>query len=434
MGDGADSLMTVHLLANSGHSLLLQQTLDQLLEWICPDVQLFLVSERVTPLRYYERYHKRSCGFPGISVLLFLHEDLGEERIFQVHELFQRPPWRYQCAQIANGQSHRYVPAHQDFYGLDDQMPVWGIRRVHCGPEILRVTLYCSFDNYEDAVRLYEMILQKEAAVQKSNFCVFVLYATQNTAVQLCLKQLPIGVAAEPKDSSALQFKVQEIGQLVPLLPNPCIPISSTRWQTQDYEGNKILLQVQDSSKPHETNVGLSHPLSHAGNEKILQDSVPAALPVKRDEDQHNEAGWCLQHPSLKLSPHATGAVQRRSQPSVTVCLRYTRVDVKAEVRAAAPSPRDRSVPAAALKSRWKQLEEVPQFCLESRNVQEQLELLGEKKTVSAIDWNGNTRDFLMGGQGYGGQRLWKVSGEHMTSLERNVPCWGRKYFSWEQT
>ncbi|KFQ97233.1 Protein FAM124B, partial [Nipponia nippon] len=236
-------LMTVHLLANSGRSSLLQQTLDRLLEWVCPDIRLFLVSERVSPLKYYERYRKRSCGFPGMSVLLFLHEDLGEERIFQVHELFQCPPWRYQCVQIANGQSHPYAPAHQDFYGLDDQMPVWGIRRVHCGPEILRVTLYCSFDNYEDAVRLYEMILQKEATMQKSNFCVFVLYSTQNIAVQLCLKQLPIGVAAEPKESSALQFKVQEIGQLVPLLPNPCIPISSTRWQTQDYEGNTILLQ-----------------------------------------------------------------------------------------------------------------------------------------------------------------------------------------------
>ncbi|XP_010293085.1 PREDICTED: protein FAM124B [Phaethon lepturus] len=281
MDDRADSLMTVHLLANLGHSLLLQQTLDRLLEWICPDIRLFLVSERVTPLKYYERYRKRSYGFPGISVLLFLHEDLGEERIFQVHEQFQRPPWHYQCAQIANGQSRRYAPALQDFYGLDDQMPVWGIRRVHCGPEILRVTLYCSFDNYEDAVRLYEMILQKEATMQKSNFCVFVLYATQTVAVQLCLKQLPIGVAAEPKGSSALQFKVQEIGQLVPLLPNPCIPISSTRWQTQDYEGNTILLQVQDSSKPLKTNVGLSHQHNNAGNEKTLQDSAPSLLPVK---------------------------------------------------------------------------------------------------------------------------------------------------------
>ncbi|XP_009999917.1 PREDICTED: protein FAM124B [Chaetura pelagica] len=285
MDDRADSLMTVHLLANSGHSLLLQQTLDRLLGWICPDIRLFLVSERVTPLKYYERFRKRSCGFPGISVLLFLHEDLGEERIFQVHEQFQRPPWRYQCAQIANGQSYPCGPAHQDFYSLDEQMPVWGIRRVHCGPEILRVTIYCSFENYEDAVRLYEMILQKEATPQKSSFCVFVLHAARGAAVQLCLKQLPIGVPAEPKDSSALQFRVQEMGQLVPLLPNPCIPISSTRWQTQDYDGNTILLQVQGSSKPHETNVGLSHQHNNTGGDKNLQDSVP--LPVKR-----GNSGW----------------------------------------------------------------------------------------------------------------------------------------------
>ncbi|NXG69549.1 F124B protein, partial [Baryphthengus martii] len=87
-------------------------------------------------------------------------------------------------------------------------MPVWGIRRVPHGPEILRVTLYCSFDNYEDAMRLYEMILQREASVQKGTSCLFTLYATQRVAVQLCLKQLPVGVAAEPRESSALQFKV----------------------------------------------------------------------------------------------------------------------------------------------------------------------------------------------------------------------------------
>ncbi|KFV10461.1 Protein FAM124B, partial [Tauraco erythrolophus] len=236
-------LMTVHLLSNSGHSSLLQQTLDRLLEWICPDIHLFLVSERVTPLKYYERYRKRSCNFPGISVLLFLHEDLGEERMFQVYEQFQRPPWRYHCAQIANGHSHPCAPAHQDFYSLDDQMPVWGVRRVHCGPEILRVTLYCGFDNYEDAVRLYAMILQKEAVMQKNNLSVFVLYETQQVTVQLCLKQLPVGVGAEPKEASALQFQVRGMGRLVPLLPNPCVPISNTRWQTCDYDGNTILLQ-----------------------------------------------------------------------------------------------------------------------------------------------------------------------------------------------
>ncbi|NWH35061.1 F124B protein, partial [Chloropsis hardwickii] len=87
-------------------------------------------------------------------------------------------------------------------------LPVWGVRRARCGPEILRVTLYCSFDNYEDAVRLYEMILQREATLQKSTLCVFELHTTPEAAVQLCLKQLPVGVAAQPRDSAALQFKV----------------------------------------------------------------------------------------------------------------------------------------------------------------------------------------------------------------------------------
>ncbi|XP_038002268.1 protein FAM124B [Motacilla alba alba] len=282
MDDGAESLMTVHLLTHLGRSFPLQQTVDRVLEWLCLDIRLFLVSERIPPLKYYERYRKRSRSFPGISILLFLHEDLGEERIVQVHEQFQRPPWRYQRARFANGQSPACAPCQQDFYGLEEQLPVWGVRRVRRGPEILRVTLYCSFENYEDAVRLYELILRKEGTLQKSTLCVFVLHATPHVAVQLCLEQLPFGVTAEPPDSAALQFEVQEIGQLVPLLPNPCAPISSTRWQTQDYEGNTILLKVQNSSRTLETNIGLSQQHGTTGSGRIPQDCVPAPLSVKQ--------------------------------------------------------------------------------------------------------------------------------------------------------
>nr|XP_060623865.1 protein FAM124B [Anolis sagrei ordinatus] len=249
MDGKTDSLvMTMHLLAKPGHALPLQQALDKLQEWICLDVRLFLVSERSSPIKYYETYRQKSTRFPGTSVLLFLHEDLGEERIFQVHDFFQYPPWQRIHIESAGGKQTPDALAHQGFYGLDEHMPVWGLRQVHYGTEIVRVTLYCSFDNYDDAVRLYEMILQQEATVQKSTFCAFVLYATQSIAVQLCLKQLPVGMCVDSKESSVLQFQVHEIGQLVPLLPNPCVPISSTRWQTEDYEGNRILLQVQGIS------------------------------------------------------------------------------------------------------------------------------------------------------------------------------------------
>lgn len=65
--------------------------------------------------------------------------------------------------------------------------------------------------------------------------------------LQLALKQLSPGVRVEPCSSAVLQFSVEEIGQLVPLLPNPCTPISTTRWQTEDLDGNKVLFQVRAS-------------------------------------------------------------------------------------------------------------------------------------------------------------------------------------------
>ncbi|EAW70827.1 family with sequence similarity 124 member B [Homo sapiens] len=251
--------MTVHLLANSGHGSLLQRTLDQLLDCICPEVRLFQVSERASPVKYCEKSHSKRSRFPGMSVLLFLHESPGEDRLFRVLDSLQHSPWQCYPTQDTRGRLCPYFFANQEFYSLDSQLPIWGVRQVHCGSEILRVTLYCSFDNYEDAIRLYEMILQREATLQKSNFCFFVLYASKSFALQLSLKQLPPGMSVDPKESSVLQFKVQEIGQLVPLLPNPCMPISSTRWQTQDYDGNKILLQRWESSSVAQTRVRWCH-------------------------------------------------------------------------------------------------------------------------------------------------------------------------------
>lgn len=236
--------MTVHLLASSGQGALLQRALDQLLGCICPEVRLFMVSERVSAVKNDGKCHPKRSRVPGMSVLLFLHRSRGEERLLRVLHSLRRWPWQGCPALSLQGSPCPYGLARQEFSTLDSHMPVWGVRQVHGGPEILRVTLYCTFDNYDDAISLYEMILQREATQQKSNFCLFVLYATDSFALQLSLKQLPLGMSVDPKESSVLQFKVQEIGQLVALLPHPCVPISRTRWQTQDYDGNKILLQV----------------------------------------------------------------------------------------------------------------------------------------------------------------------------------------------
>ncbi|KAM6931541.1 LOW QUALITY PROTEIN: protein FAM124A [Lycodopsis pacificus] len=258
-------LMNLHLLANPGDSLLLQHTLDRLLRWLCPSLRIFHVSERASPFRSYTRLCSVS-GFPSLAITFFLHEAYGEERILKVLDFFQRPPWQYHHTETcgsrpggiyitsgsspANAMLRPYLLPSRDFYSLGAGMPVWGVRPVHCGGEILRVTLYSGYDNYEDAVRLYETVLQRQAEEQKTGFCWFTLHTEPGLCLQLALKQLSPGSRVEPCSSAVLQFSVEEIGQLVPLLPNPCTPISTTRWQTEDLDGNKILFQVKTPAQP----------------------------------------------------------------------------------------------------------------------------------------------------------------------------------------
>ncbi|XP_022604150.1 protein FAM124B-like [Seriola dumerili] len=258
-------LMNLHLLANPGDSLLLQHTLDRLLCWLCPSLRIFHVSERASPFRSYTHLCPIS-GYPSLAITFFLHEAYGEERILKVLDFFQRPPWQYHHTEScgnrtggihitsssspANTLLRPYLLPSRDFYSLGAGMPVWGVRPVHCGGEILRVTLYSGYDNYEDAVRLYETVLQRQAEEQKTGFCWFTLHTEPGLCLQLALKQLPPGVRVETCSSAVLQFSVEEIGQLVPLLPNPCTPISNTRWQTEDLDGNKILFQVKTPAQP----------------------------------------------------------------------------------------------------------------------------------------------------------------------------------------
>ncbi|TKS81171.1 Protein FAM124B [Collichthys lucidus] len=258
-------LMNLHLLSNPGDSLLLQHTLDRLLRWLCPSLRIFHVSERASPFRSYTRLCP-VAGYPSLAITFFLHEAYGEERILKVLDFFQHPPWQYHHTEScgrrtagihitsgsspANALMRPYLLPSRDFYSLGAGMPVWGVRPVHCGGEILRVTLYSGYDNYEDAVRLYETVLQRQAEEQKTGFCWFTLHTEPGLCLQLALKQLSPGVRVEPCNSAVLQFSVEEIGQLVPLLPNPCTPISTTRWQTEDLDGNKVLFQVKTPAQP----------------------------------------------------------------------------------------------------------------------------------------------------------------------------------------
>ena len=247
-------LVSVHIITDPGESKTLQQAIDKLLAWIHPDLQLFRVSERRVPKKR-RKPGKAGASQPALAIILFLQEEYGEEPILQLHETFQRPPWHYHHTERVHGKFLPYMPCSQDFYTLAPETPLWAIRPVHYGREIIRFTIYCRSENFVDILKLYELILKRPVCQKKPDFCVFPIYSNMEIDIQFSLKKLPKGQVPMPTESAVLEFRVKDVGQLVPLLPNPCSPISEGRWQTEDHDGNRILLQV--SSVRRETEAHL---------------------------------------------------------------------------------------------------------------------------------------------------------------------------------
>ncbi|XP_001233732.3 protein FAM124A [Gallus gallus] len=235
-------LVSVHIITDPGESKTLQQAIDKLLAWIHPELQLFRVSERRVSKKH-RKPDKAGVSQPALAVILFLQEEYGEEPILQLHETFQRPPWHYHHTERVHGKFLPYMPCSQDFYTLAPETPLWAIRPVHYGKEIIRFTIYCRNENFVDILKFYELILKRPVCQKKADFCVFPIYSNMEIDIQFSLKKLPKGHVPMPTESAVLEFRVKDVGQLVPLLPNPCSPISEGRWQTEDHDGNRILLQ-----------------------------------------------------------------------------------------------------------------------------------------------------------------------------------------------
>uniref|UniRef100_A0A3Q3XC41 FAM124 domain-containing protein n=1 Tax=Mola mola TaxID=94237 RepID=A0A3Q3XC41_MOLML len=189
---------------------------------------------------------------PALAVILFLQEAYGgEEDILMLHRALQRPPWRYHHTEkVSNGRRMLpLTPCSQDFFTLSPGTPLWAVRQVHYGKEIVRFTVYCQHENYVDMVRLYKLLLQRRVAQKKEDFCFFVVYSNPDMEIQLSFKRLPRGQSPLVLESAVMEVRVRDVGALVPLLPHPCSPISEVRWRTEDYEGNKILLRSAASCR-----------------------------------------------------------------------------------------------------------------------------------------------------------------------------------------
>ncbi|XP_032889405.1 protein FAM124A [Amblyraja radiata] len=235
-------LVTMHIITNPGSAPALQKAVDSLVTWIDPSLRLFVASEGGSALPVGSVTDEDQ---PALAVIIFVREECGQQ-ISRLHECFLHPPWQYHHTERVKGRILPYMPRNQDFFTLADHAILWAVRQVHYGKEIIRLTLYCSFDNFADTVGMYELILKRVASKYRSDFVFFTVYSSMEVEIQLSLKRLPAGRLPAPCPSNVLEFRVHAVGCLVPLLPNPCSPISEKRWQTEDYDGNKLLLQVQD--------------------------------------------------------------------------------------------------------------------------------------------------------------------------------------------
>ncbi|KAM8855407.1 protein FAM124A isoform 2-T2 [Spinachia spinachia] len=238
-------LVCVHLIVDPGQGKLLQRAADGVLAWVHPELRLLRVSERATLSRPKRRHDD---GQPALAVIVFLQEEHGgEEQALMLHRVLRRPPWRYHHTGKGSDGQPMLSRCSRDFFTLSRGTPLWAVRLINCGKEVVRFTVYCRQENYVHMVRLYELLLQRGLAQTKEDFCFFVVYSNPEIEVQLSFKRLPRGQRPATLEAAVMEVRVPDVGALVPLLPRPCCPISAARWRTEDYDGNKILLQDRGS-------------------------------------------------------------------------------------------------------------------------------------------------------------------------------------------
>ncbi|XP_070538396.1 protein FAM124A-like isoform X2 [Ptychodera flava] len=279
---GDPFILSIHFISDPGEAAKLRDLLQPLLEWFDPEFRLFNIVERNEPNGV--SHHRLTNGeisqsTPSMAILLFLQEEILIDRVSIAQQYLGKQPWKFHHSITPNGRYSLCPPNQQDYYSYSDSLPLWGVRQVHYGKEHLRFQLFCSELNWNDMIEFYRLILGKEPEEKKEDFCYFVVYSQPNLDVQLALKRVPKGTQLRTIDSAILQFKVNEVGSLVPLLPNVCSPISKRRWQTTDYDGNKVLLQLTKKGR-------------RSGSVQSSKPRPRIKIPTPVRNFQHYHPGW----------------------------------------------------------------------------------------------------------------------------------------------
>jgi hypothetical protein len=224
-------------------------------DWVDSDLRLFSVTENIQDGSCNQSLcePKRVSRMPSIAIMLFLSEDGpdGYERIQTAKRRFEKSPWKFHHSEhVSHGKINPYPFNSPDYFYTSEELPLWAVRMVHCGKESIRIVLFTSDECWEDMIRFYRLVIGFEPDVAKDDFCMFTIYSREQYDVQFALKKLKGETKPRALNSVKLQFRVPEVGNLVPLFPNVCKPVSDGVWETHDHDGNVITIDVTGKPRP----------------------------------------------------------------------------------------------------------------------------------------------------------------------------------------
>ncbi|XP_045199883.2 protein FAM124A-like [Mercenaria mercenaria] len=240
--------MTIQFLTDSHEISAMEEVYQPIINWIDPDLHVLKITDKSDSLdNAFTSLSDISARIPSMAVMVFLQEDgmVGFERIQTMKRYFEKSPWKFHHSeQVHRGAINPYPYNSQDFYYTSEDFPLWAVRQVHTGKEFFRTVLFVSESNWQSMMQFYKLILGCEPDVKREDFCLFTVSSFSNFNIQLALKKLQGDMKPRALDSVRLQFLVSDISNIVSLLPNVCRPLSDTRWETTDNDGNIVVLET----------------------------------------------------------------------------------------------------------------------------------------------------------------------------------------------
>lgn len=205
-----------------------------------------------------------SVNISSLALMVFLKENYScnsrEESVKKVKDCLRKTPWTlHHTESTTRGSIHPYPFNNLDYYSCSSNLPLLALRQVHYGKEIIRIVRFVSHKNWQDQINFYSLIIAQNAKIIRNDFCLFII-GSKNSKFQLhfALKKAPDKVKVSKVKGCVVQFSIDKIGHLVPLLPKTATQISENLWLSNDLDGNQILFSTVNGSN-WSSRVSLSH-------------------------------------------------------------------------------------------------------------------------------------------------------------------------------